>query len=153
MDTDPKAVALGKHNFAWICYCAWRSLSSSVRDKTRESINRACTLLLMARQVGALDLNKRGLVVLLLVLTVSIAAVSDIVLGNLGTSSSKGTITITIQGDSRIYSSDEASIPIKWGTVNLGENTQTVTITNNANLDLKPRLIVASSNLPSAASA
>ena len=98
--------------------------------------------------MGALDLNKRGLVVSLLVLAVAIAAVSGVVLGNLSNASSRGTVTVTIQGDSKVYSSQEAPIPIQWNNVNLGENTKTVTINNQANVNLKTHLTFSSPNLP-----
>lgn len=87
---------------------------------------------------------------MLLVLAVAITAVSGVVLGNLSNASaSKGVVTVTIQGDNSVYASDGASVPFKWGTVNLGENTKTVTITNQANVNLKPHLTITSPNLPS----
>lgn len=103
--------------------------------------------------MGAEDLNKRWVLVLLLVLAVAIAAVSGVVLGNLSMNASakecsEGVVTVTIQGDSRVYASDGASIPFKWGTVQIGENTKTVTITSHANVILKPHLTVTSPNLP-----
>ena len=86
---------------------------------------------------------------MLLVLAVAITAVSGVVLGNLSSASaSKGVVTVTIQGDSRVYSSDGASIPFKWGTVNIGENSKTVTIANHANVNLTPHLSLTSPNLP-----
>ena len=94
-------------------------------------------------------MNKRGVLVLLLVLAVAITAVSGVVLGSLSNASaSKGAVTVTIAGDNRVYTSDGASIPFKWGTVHIGENTKTVTITNHANAILKPHLTLTSPNLP-----
>jgi uncharacterized membrane protein len=61
--------------------------------------------------------------------------------------SGKGGVTVTIQGDSRVYTSG-VSIPIKWGTVNYGKNTETITIANQANVNLKPHLTLTSPNLP-----
>ncbi len=100
-----------------------------------------------------MNLNNRWLLVLLLVLAVVLAAVSGVVLGNLNTNASlrehsKGAVMVTVQGDSRVYTSDSASIPFKWGTVNFGDNTKTVTITNQANVNLKPHLALTSPNLP-----
>ena len=90
---------------------------------------------------------------MLLVLAVAITMVSGTVLANLSMNasakeSSKGVVTVTIQGDNSVYSSYGASIPFKWGTVNLGENTKTVTITNHANVNLTPHLSLMSPNLP-----
>ena len=93
-------------------------------------------------------MSKRGVLVLLLVLAVAIAAVSGVVLGNLGNASASKGVTVTIQGDNRVYTSDGASISFKWGTVNIGENTKTVTITNHANVNLKAHLTLTSPNLP-----
>ena len=93
-------------------------------------------------------MNKKWALVLLLVLAVAIAAVSGAVLGNLGNASASKGVTVTIQGDNIVYTSDGASIPFKWGTVNIGENTKTVTITNHANLNLKAHLTLTSPNLP-----
>jgi len=84
----------------------------------------------------------------MLVLVVAITVVSGSVLGNLSDASAKGVVTVSIGGDSRVYSSDGASVPFKWGTVNIGENTKTVTITNKANENLKAHLTLTSPNLP-----
>ena len=98
-----------------------------------------------------MDLNKRWLLASLLVLVIAVTMVSGVVLGNLSNASakdgSKG-VTVTIQGDNRVYASDGASIPFKWGTVNIGENTKTVTITNHANVNLKAHLTLTSPKLP-----
>jgi len=62
--------------------------------------------------VGALGLNKRVVLVSIVILVIAIAAVSGTVLGNLNTNApSKGTVMLTIQGDSRVYSSSGTSIP------------------------------------------
>ena len=95
-----------------------------------------------------MGLSKRWILVLLLVLAISIAAVSGVVLGNLASASASKGVTITSQGDNRVYSGDDPSIPFKWGTVNIGENTKTITITNNAKVNLKAHLTLASPNLP-----
>jgi hypothetical protein len=57
-------------------------------------------------------------------------------------------LTVTIQGDSGVYSNEGTLIPIKWGKVNPGENIKTVTIANQANTNLRPHLTVGSPNLP-----
>ena len=93
--------------------------------------------------MGAFDSKYRGALVLLLVLAVAIVAVSGVVLGNLNIASGSKAVTITINGDSRVYSSG-TSIPFTWGTVYIGENTKTVTITNHSNVNLKAHLTVAS---------
>lgn len=98
--------------------------------------------------MGALELSKREVLVLLSVLAVVIAAVSGVVLGNLGTASASKGVTVTIQGDNTVYTSDGAAVPFKWGTVNIGENTKTVTITNHANVNFQAHLAVTSPNLP-----
>ena len=95
-----------------------------------------------------MELNKRGVLVLLLISVLAVTAVSGVVLGNLGSAPAKGAVTVTIQGDSRVYTSDGASIPFKWGTVHIGENTKIVTITNHANVNLKAHLALTSPNLP-----
>ena len=96
--------------------------------------------------MGTLDLGKKWLLVSLLILAVAITAVSGVVLGNLSNTSAQKSVTVTIQGDNTVYVSDKASIPVKWGTINIGENTKTVTITNQANVNLKAHLSTA--NLP-----
>lgn len=60
---------------------------------------------------------------------------------------SRGYVTIKIQDDSRIYHNGDA-IPLNWGTVHGGTNTKTVTITNNANVNLRPHLTVTLPHLP-----
>lgn len=94
-------------------------------------------------------MKKSRLLVLLLVLAVTIPIVSGVALGNLNQSSPpRGTVTLTVAGDKTVYTSSGAMIPFKWGTVNIGENTKTVTITNHANVNLKPHLALTSPNLP-----
>jgi len=55
------------------------------------------------------------------------------------TQSAKNYVTIKIQGDSRVYRNGD-QIPLNWGTVSLGSNIKTVTITNNANMKLEGQL-------------
>jgi hypothetical protein len=94
-----------------------------------------------------LGLKKRGLFVSLLILAVAIAAVSGVVLGSLGNTSNSKCVTVTIQGDSRVYTNDGTPIPFRWGTLSVGENTKTVTFTNHANANYRAHL-TASPNLP-----
>ena len=89
-------------------------------------------------------MKKRRVLVLLFVLAVVIAAVSGVVLGNSNNASGSKMVTVTIQGDNRVYTSDTASIPFTWGTVTVGDNTKTVTVTNLSNMNLKAHLTVAS---------
>jgi hypothetical protein len=98
---------------------------------------------LIGRQVGALDRRKFKLAFLLLVLAVALALASNIVLAN--SPSTKG-IVVRVQGDNPVYVDNGASIPIKWGTVHTGENTRTVTITNNAKVNFNTHL--STTNLP-----
>ena len=58
-----------------------------------------------------------------------------------------GYVTIKIQGDSRVYRNGDA-IPLNWGTVHSGSNIKIVTITNNANVNLRPHLTVTIPRLP-----
>ena len=58
-----------------------------------------------------------------------------------------GYVTIRIQGDSRVYRNRDA-IPLNWGTVSLGSNIRTVTITNNANINLRGHLAITTPRLP-----
>ena len=88
-------------------------------------------------------LRKRAVLVLLLFLALAIAAVSGIVLAM--NAPAKAAVTVTVEG--KVYT-NVASIPVKWGTVNNGANTQTITITNHANVNLKPHLALTSPNLP-----
>ena len=59
----------------------------------------------------------------------------------------RGYVTITIQGDNHIYHNGDA-IPLNWGTIYAGTNTKTVTITNHADVDLRPHLTVTNPHLP-----
>lgn len=95
-------------------------------------------------------MKKRGVLILLLVLALAFAAVFGTVLGcNLvKDASAKGAVTVTFGGNGEVYTSDKASIPLKWGTVNIGANTQTVTITNEGSVNLTPHLTFTSPNLP-----
>ena len=104
-------------------------------------------------RVAHMSLNNRWLVVLLLILAVTLATVTGFALGNLNMNASlrqhsNGVVMVAVQGDSRVYTSDVASIPLNWGTVNFGDNTKTVTITNQANVNLNPHLTLNAPNLP-----
>jgi hypothetical protein len=99
-------------------------------------------------QVGTLDQKKIGAIVLLLVLAVTLTAVSYAGLGSSCNVPAKGSMTLTVQGDNHVYMSDGASIPFKWGTINIGQNTKTVTVTNHANVNLQAHLAVTAPSLP-----
>ena len=93
-------------------------------------------------------MKKREVLILMLVLALSIA-VSGTAYACLGTNAlAKDAVTVTIQGDNAVYTCNGGAIPISWGSIQSGDNTQTITITNNGNTDLKPRLTAASSSLP-----
>lgn len=94
-------------------------------------------------------MNRSKLIVLMLALAIAVSVVFGVALGNLNQSSSqKDTVTLTIAGDKTVYANDGASIPFKWGTIHIGDNTKTVTITNHANVNLNPHLTITSPNLP-----
>jgi hypothetical protein len=99
-------------------------------------------------QVGALNQKKLGALVLLLFLAFTLTVVSGAVLASSCNVPAKGSVTLTIQGDKHVYVSDGAAVPFKWGTINVGQNTKTVTITNHANVNLKAHLAVTSPSLP-----
>ena len=92
--------------------------------------------------------KKLGALVLLLVLAVTLTVVCSAGLGSSCNVPAKGSVTLAIQGDKHVYVSDDAAVPFKWGTVNIGQNTKTVTITNHANVNLKAHLAVTSPSLP-----
>jgi hypothetical protein len=93
-------------------------------------------------------LEKRGFQMYLLISAVAITF-SCIFLGynNIAFGQENQDQKVTVIIDSQTYTSNNAAIPIKWGTVNFGDNTKTVTITNNADTNLSPHLNVA--GLPS----
>jgi hypothetical protein len=73
-----------------------------------------------------------------LALILSCAVLDNIVFAQ---AKSNQNVTLTINGQT--YTSDNAAIIINWGTVCFGDNTKTVTIANNADVNLIAHLNVA----------
>jgi hypothetical protein len=92
-------------------------------------------------------LKKRGVLILMFVSALAIAGLGTAYACLGMNASTAGAVTVTIDGDSAVYMCSGASIPLSWGSIQVGDNTQTITITNNGNTNLKPHL-TASSSLP-----
>ncbi|MCW4023609.1 MAG: NEW3 domain-containing protein [Candidatus Bathyarchaeota archaeon] len=92
-------------------------------------------------------MQKRGFQLLLLTITAAFMVCTLLISSLCMGAPAIQDVTITIDGDSTLYSSSDSSIPLRWGNVDFGCNTKTVTITNNAESDLHINMAV--SELPS----